>query len=129
MCLHRKFIGKEKKNFFKNLPDEEYITVYKVVRKEGGKYFPMYYKQGGCFEAGVNQDKQKWYRFILTEKSQFYRAGFHFYVDLSSTKHEKYVLECKIKKEWITAVGYDFRDQHLTVITGKAIFPEEGETK
>ena len=112
-----------------------------MVQGIDGKYYPIWQNNEIPFKTGIDEA-------IITKKIQtctwinscylIYKSGFHFWTNKEDA--EKYkewqecwhfnsykVIECTIKKSWITAMGKNEIDVNLygqTVVTNKAIFPK-----
>jgi len=148
MCL-KTLSSKKEINEFKKTIGPKGITVYKVVRKEDGKYHPLFKYAFIPFKLGLNKanitekiELGDW----LEEGNQTYQSGFHFWVNKKNAENNKKwlkntynnewcsdsyeVIECIIKKSWITYMGMNHMKDNLygqTVVTNKAIFPEYKE--
>jgi len=137
MCLI-KIDSKEEINEFKKTIPTEGITVYKVARERKGKYYPVFSHAQFPFKSGLNKADTTekiiagWWNNHIN-----YQAGFHFWINKIDAEIDKKdfkegfyfsfkIIECKIKKSWITSVGMNKINDYLlgkTVVTNKAIFP------
>ena len=142
MCLETVDDPKTINEFKKTIPSKG-ITVYKVVFVGNGKYYPMHEYRLIPFKQGLDEaiTTEKIRTHIWTDNYITYQAGFHFFTNKKDAeKYKKYVesnhfkdcpdfaiIECVIKKSWITTVGKNsicFNSYGQTVVTNKAIFPE-----
>ena len=136
MCLATINSKEEIDEFKKTIPPEG-ITVYKVVNVYKEKYYPLFLYTSIPFRSGLN--KANTTQKIRTDrwlKYGFYQAGFHFFINKEDAeKFNKWhgfhyeVIECIIKKEWITSmgmnkIGEEIEEYGQTVVTNKAIFPK-----
>jgi len=134
MCLH--FINSDKiQNKIKDTIPEDSLKVYKVVEIKDGKYHPVFQHTGVPFEKGMNEAKT--YSPVVPFQGGVYQAGFHFWLTKKTAKEcriflskkmlSKFaIIECEIKKEWITTIGTNAIHCFLTrrtIVTDRAIFP------
>lgn len=145
MCLKNRL--SDEADFIDNLPDT--ITVYKMVvlgiHREKGLVFPSFSLCHGVWSAykfGLNmlpQLKEKITIFFSTKNiiRSKYDAGFHFYylkedADYINENHlegTRTIIECSIKKEWITTVGieHSLGKNRTVIITNKFVLQEIDE--
>lgn len=161
MCLTKVF-----KNLkIKDKIGKEGLKVYKVVVVRSGKYYPPYKNTRKSYAEGINKAEMSaidFPVFLYGEKASAegiknrviwgsggkYQAGFHFLLSkrkaqtlfkrMSSFYNEfKFeMIECIVKKEWITTVGteevykiYDNKVYATIIVAKKAIFPKPVEVK
>lgn len=145
MCL-KKTNSLDKTKKFKDAIGRNGIKVYKVVHIGCNVYYPLHQKTSIFFKEGkdiANTDK----KIYAYGSDSDYQAGFHFWINKTSAKkhlrrlnynrkHDTLswimsqgpfkVIECVVKKSWITATGEDGLSCELkaVVVTSKAIFPK-----
>lgn len=156
MCLKRILSKKKKKKIIDKI-DGKGITVYKVVEAKEGKYYPPFlaFNHQCPYEDGLNEARSSKIYSIRSSKIysirgiQFmYNAGFHFFKTKAGAKRLKNrlgkygshkVVECTVKKSWITAIGteqgYDkdggwtAEDKEVIIVAKKAMFHFSGKKK
>lgn len=144
MCLEIVDEREVRDNFKDSIP-EEGLTVYKVARNmpyECGErqYYPLFQHMYIPYKTGLHEANTTEY--VQTNYNMNnYQAGFHFWFrKIDAEKYKKYlcdagdfvigdleIIECKIKKEWITATGMNTlgkMDNAKAIVANKAIFPE-----
>lgn len=141
MCLES--VDKIKvQNKIKNTFPEGEFVVYKLVEVKSNGYYPSFRASFGKYKEGMNSAHIIGVIFI---NNDMYIPGFHFWITKKAAEKnkehmekyaysdEKYVvIECKIKKEWITTTGQNDTscDQPArAIVTDKAIFPAYKEDK
>lgn len=140
MCLET-VDKKEVTDKIKKLIGKNGIKVYKMVAKSISRYYPLYQNTHIPFGAGRSE------AFITTriksgkDRREDYQAGYHFWFKKEDAEKCKMranrcclkVIECTVKKSWITATGmnemhYDTTEKKRvfgkTIVAKKAIFPE-----
>lgn len=141
MCLNYKYSNKRKKNFVKDIPKEG-LKVYKVVRinEKGAFSSPCFVSE---YQPGINVDEKECT--IDNGTGLRYKSGFHFFkikkqakvmlkwcLEECDSKYE--LIECIVKKSWITDVGEENRWGYMDkkekyqvtiIVANKAIFPEK----
>lgn len=155
MCLDSKMIVKERKEVTDEIGDDG-ISVYKVVGIDDEGYYPPVKYTKTPYANGINEAVKTQLN-ISHKHRDHYQTGFHFYMTREiacqylkymeylvadhhnsvleqSEKdgerfHLKYkVIECKVKKSWITMVGRKVSRQwgqpEVVIVAKKAIFPK-----
>lgn len=145
MCLTALDSAKERKEI-KDSIGKDGMKVYKVVGIKDGRYYPVIRQIHTPYSEGVGEADTSG-TVGVASKNEYYQSGFHFWVTSESAK--KYlkkikdlkrkwklnpdvfqgpykVIECVVKKSWITATGEDGLNCELkaVVVTSKAIFPK-----
>ena len=131
MCVRNVYQGQIKKAALAKLPDEfwGYRICDKITnhfrKKEG--YYPLFQDMSIRFKRGINTAKQK--RIYFSHHKRWYISGFHFFLTREDMKHwlgdalyGQRRMRCRIKKEWITAIGE--QGDKRCVVVSKAIFPK-----
>ena len=157
MCLDRRIPLNDMRDIINLIPKEGKI-VYKVVGVATGKYYPLVSNTktpfgvgsyaadtsetlltgwGGNYKAGfhffqVREGAEKLLnlvreRFENTKKNRRVHADMRNKNELVRSRYK--IIECRIKKSWVTAMGIDGVDgEDITVVTKKAIFPNPKDT-
>jgi hypothetical protein len=158
MCLNRRFSFKDQGDLINLIPKEGKI-VYKVVGVAKGKYYPIVSNTRTPFRVGIDSAdtseplETEWNqrykagfhffqikkeadellslirrRFKLQKTNKTVRSNMRKANEL--VRNEYKVIECRIKKSWVTAVGVDGVDSDsITIVTNKAIFPDPKDAK
>ena len=158
MCLAIKFSPEDLRDLTNLIPKEGKI-VYKVVGVARGKYYPLASNTRIPFGVGpdsVNTSESldiEWgqrykagfhffqikkeaeallglirRRFKIQEENKNIRSNMRKANEL--IRNEYKVIECKIKKSWVTSVGVDGVDSDsVAIVTNKAIFPDPKDVK
>ena len=124
-------------NKIKDTIPEDGLKVYKVVEVKDDKYHPLYQNRYISFAEGENRAYTRLN--IMAFTMEYYRSGFHFWLKKEDANRnctilcrtyrynfKKFkVIECIVKKEWITAVGKNTLCENLrtAIVACKAIFP------
>jgi len=132
MCLEYIRTPKDTKEFKNNLVEDAdgFVTVYKEVRIRDHElgYFSNFGYQEKAYKAGLNIAKRPFcsaYIFNRGLKKEKYRHGFYFLTESPVRVNPRKVIQCKVKKSWITSVGTDNCYKNVnTIVCKKAIFPE-----
>ena len=152
MCMDRRIPAKDAKQIIGLIPKEG-KTVYKIVGVVDGKYHPVSIHTREPFGVGAikadtsvkihtwDNEYKSGFHFFQTKVDA---VGSLDYLnerladrqmrekiksnmdDMKEIVHDKYaVIECIVKKSWVTAIGVDGGSQEaITVVAKKAIFPE-----
>lgn len=166
MCL-RKILPLEDREKFINDIGEDGITVYKVVAIEKDGYYPVAKKTKTGYKDGLNEaivstisidmsfnsydagfhfylskeEAEAYFQYLhdLVDDDGWYQHVLYIAKDEGETVHKQYrLVECIVKKEWITMIGQESsglnlsvgntrwgKDDSATVIVSeKAIFPK-----
>ncbi|KKL01464.1 hypothetical protein LCGC14_2627010 [marine sediment metagenome] len=128
MCLDMRYPKIIRKIMVAFMPNT--ITAYKYVDNFKGLYSPRF--RGKAFVVGENEAKGTK---IDTSRWQSYDAGFHsfpdmkalriYLPDLSCLGARACVVKCKIKKEWITAIGK--QEGARVIVSKKIIMPDPSD--
>ena len=152
MCLNTKHTNQRKK-FLTSDIDRKGLKVYKIVARHtaSGKDYPLFsiintITRRKPYKEGLNEANTS--RILdagMGWNSFQYVSGFHFYReqkaatemikyivgmkrDIVRRNYELKIVECIIKKSWITAVGTEDGilgiEEQTVIVSKKAIFPE-----
>ena len=133
MCLATKILRKDEKLHLKKIKKDKdgYLTVYKAVRfdKTTNKYYPLYQRSLIPFKTGLNTNRRT--KPIAISPTKKYPNGFHSLLRLQYAKEyirfgfiKETLVKCKIKKEWIKAMGLDLSyKKSVVIVTSKIIMP------
>lgn len=141
MCLKYFMNSEDKKKLIDNI-GRSGLKVYKIVRVmgSGGVYSPPY--RTGHYKMGVNiapyQD------ILIGDVLNKYKAGFHCFKTKAAAKRlsnalkrsgvTTKVVQCIVKKSWITEIGKEwgyqdgtitFARDEVVIVAKKIIFPKE----
>lgn len=149
MCLEAKICPRDRKKIIDRI-HRGGITVYKVVAFNDERYYPPARHTRTSYKDGVNYAiecklvKMGWGK-------PDYTPGFHFFMSKKAAEgyltylewiisdnfhvtsravvedgeilHQRYkVIECNVKKTWITTIGKE--DGDIVIVAKKAIFPD-----
>jgi hypothetical protein len=149
MCLQEIYWLDKQNETLKEIPGSG-LEVYKVVvKKDDGKYYPLFgkiYDKLEPYQEGLNEADTS-VQIIIAGNAK-YMSGFHFWTSLKVAnetrnymdrlkrichlnslvpKGELHVITCLIKKEWITIIGrdeaIDNRPTEEVMVAKQAVFP------
>lgn len=154
MCLDNKLSQKDRKIITDQI-GQDGITVYKVVAVTSKGHYPPASHTLIPYDDGLNEAIQTQINVGDGKEQSFYQTGFHFFqtkkeaegyleymedlvinhyeelvrwIDKGETFHKKYkVIECKIKKSWITMIGRQANTHSsmaTVIVAKKAVFPK-----
>lgn len=151
MCLKSISKPERRKEFIKKI-GKEGLKVYKIVGVTNGEYHPVIMHIMAAYKTGVNEaDTTTSIPINGYCESERYQAGYHFWLERKSA--QKYLddlyrlikndrlkkgvfrgpyelIECIVKKSWITAMGEDETDtwdREESLVSKNAIFPDPKE--
>ncbi len=159
MCLRNK-IDKTELQEFKNTIPKDGLVVYKIVGIGRGDFFPVHINTREPYKVGLEEADTS-HEIELYDDESLYRSGFHFYVEMKDAKNDLLhirgmlkddlawmrkharqlkkqlrknytIIECVVKKSWITNKGKDgcrYLKTFDTVVAKKAIFPKFSRKK
>jgi hypothetical protein len=158
MCLTTKFSLEGLKELLDLIPKEGKV-VYKVVGVARGKYYPVAVKTRTPFKVGsdsadthepiitsyghkykagfhffqIKKEAEETlqlirYRTKNIKRNKIVRSNMREANELIRKEYK--VIECRIKRSWVTAVGLDGADSDsVTIVAKKAIFPDPKDEK
>ena len=158
MCLSRKFALDDLRDLLNLIPKEGRV-VYKIVGVARGKYYPVAINTRTPFKVGsdsadthesvlslygekykagfhffqIKEEAEETLRLVRrrskdTKANKSVRANMREANELLRKEYK--VIECRIKKSWVTAIGVDGIDgEDITIVTKKAIFPDPKDAK
>lgn len=150
MCLRTNVSPKVRKELLKNITKDG-MKVYKVVGAAFGKYYPLIKNKHMAFAKGQmkadDSVKIDFSDHLWGSRNSTYDSGFHFFTNRgtaesllreikklrktnslnpSYTRKKCKIIECIVKKSWITKIGPDGitnKSNGMTIVAKKAIFP------
>lgn len=155
MCLNS-FLPKEEQKKIKDRIKKGGRKVYKVVGIRNGKYYPLCQNIEIAYKEGANEAQTTERLYPLHYSTGRYNSGYHFWdsretaedlldflleldcrngLNSSVFQGEYKIIECIVKKSWITTIGMDSKCRDagyysgICIVAKKAIFPKFREKK